>query len=912
MQSTHHAHVQESELIFSKNALELGVSPTGHIYLYLTAGSNNLSQAVVNRICKAFEINSARGLLHLGATELASALPSTLAFGRELAHLFMTRFCAVPNITEQWMNAQVEPIRFELEQLVARVPPMAGAEYLDMQKLEALWGELQEAARSEIAEYKGNIEQWLASKHVSWNMVGRVCFHLAENKASEDLPFAFLATYAARISQQGKVQHLPLGRALQEYAGANQRETLLALLQPIQRAAERASWLQTLVNSGTIFHPIGWTPSDAHQFLQSVPLFETCGIVVRIPDWWKPRQPTRPQVRIEIGNHVSGLGLGAMLDFNVAIAVGNEVLTEADWQQLLAAGDGLIRLKGHWVEVDRTKLNAVLSHWKNVQRSMKNGMTFLEGMRLLSGSFIEDDSNEGFPVGAPEWTGVVAGERLREVIEGFRHPPNDVLPVPELKTQLRPYQADGVRWLWWLNNLGLGGCLADDMGLGKTVQVLALFLMTKRTAATSPHLLVVPTSLIANWQKEIARFAPSLRIFVAHSASVSGKVQTAMQAGDLADVDVVITTYGSLLRLPWLLEMRWSLAVLDEAQAIKNPGAKQTKAAKALKTRVRFALSGTPIENRLGDLWSLFDFICPGLLGSDQAFKRFAKRMSEDEHTGFAPLRNLVQPYVLRRLKSDKRIISNLPDKTEVKAYCCLTPSQARLYQEAVDALAKQIASLDGIARRGVILSFLMRFKQICNHPSQWLGDNIYADEDSGKFARLRELVEEIAARQEKVLVFTQFQEITIPIAEFLESVYGRPGLVLHGGTPVKLRKAHVEDFQNEQGAPFMVLSLKAGGTGLNLTAASHVIHFDRWWNPAVENQATDRAYRIGQRKNVLVHKFICRGTIEERIDALLESKLGLSEEILKSGVEKQFTELNDDELLKLVSLDLATAMGEQ
>lgn len=911
MQSTYNFVVQAPELISSRTALELRVNPAGHVYLHLTAGLNNLSQAIVTRICKAFETNNVRGLLHLGASELATALPPSLAFGRELAHLFMTRLCATPNIAEHWMTAQVEPLRSELQQLMARVPPIVGAEYLDLTTLEALWGELQEAARAEIAEYDGNVEQWLASKHVSWNMVGRVCFHLAENKANEDLPFAFLATYAARLSQQGKVQHLPLGRALKEYAGANQRETLLALLQPIQRAAERTPWLQTLVDSGAIFQPTGWTPSDAHQFLQSVSLFETCGIVVRIPDWWKPRQPTRPQVRIEIGKHVSGLGLGAMMDFNVSIALGDEVLTEADWQQLLAAGDGLIRLKGHWVEVDRNKLNAVLSHWKNVEKSRKNGLTFLEGMRLLSGSFIEDDRNEVFSVGTPEWTGVTAGERLKEVLEGFRHSNNDVLPFPELKTQLRPYQADGVRWLCWLNNLGLGGCLADDMGLGKTVQVLALFLVTKRTTVTGPHLLVVPTSLIANWQTEIARFAPSLRTYVAHSSSVSGKALTALQASDLADVDVVITTYGSLLRLSLLQEMCWSLVVLDEAQAIKNPGTKQTKAVKALKARARFALSGTPIENRLGDLWSLFDFICPGLLGSDQAFKRFAKRMSEDEHAGFAPLRNLVQPYILRRLKSDKRIIADLPDKTEVKAYCCLTSSQARLYQEAVEALAKQIASVDGIARRGVVLSFLMRFKQICNHPSQWLGDNVYADQDSGKFARLRELVEEIAARQEKVLVFTQFQEITLPIAEFLGSVFGQPGLVLHGGTPVKMRKAHVEDFQNERGAPFMVLSLKAGGTGLNLTAASHVIHFDRWWNPAVENQATDRAYRIGQRKNVLVHKFICRGTIEERIDALLESKLGLSEEILTIGAEKQLTELNDDELLKLVSLDLATAIGE-
>jgi superfamily II DNA or RNA helicase len=789
---------------------------------------------------------------------------------------------------------------------------MTGAEYLDADRLESLWTDLQAAARDEIAAENGNVQQWLANKHPGWNMVGRVCFHLAENKASEDAPFAFLATYAARVSQQARVQHLPLGRALQEYAGAANRAALLALLQPVQRAAEQSAWLKSLVDAGAIFHPIAWTPRDAHQFLRNIPLFEASGIVVRIPDWWKPRQPPRPQVKVNIGNHASGLGLDAMMDFDVSVTLGGETLSEAEWQQLLAAGNGLVRLKGQWVEVDRAKLDAVLAHWKKVQRGAADGISFLDGMRLLAGAAVEVDGKDALPAEATQWTGVVAGDWLQDVLEGLRHPHGDAQPGAELKAQLRPYQEDGVRWLWWLNRLGLGGCLADDMGLGKTVQVLALLLMAKRAGDAGPHLLVVPASLIANWQAEMARFAPSLRALVAHPSAMPGKTLAALPAERLADVDVVITSYGSLLRAPWLLETPWSLAVLDEAQAIKNPGAKQTRAVKALKTRVRLALTGTPVENRLGDLWSLFDFICPGLLGSDKAFGRFAKRLAEDRQAGYAPLRNLVQPYILRRLKSDKRIIADLPDKTEVKAYCSLSRMQARLYQEAVDALAAQIASLDGIARRGAVLAFLMRLKQICNHPSQWLGDGVYGADDSGKFARLREIVEEIAARQEKVLVFTQFQEMTGPLADFLQAVFGQPGLVLHGGTPVKARKSLVENFQREQGPPFFVLSIKAGGTGLNLTAASHVIHFDRWWNPAVENQATDRAYRIGQKKNVLVHKFICRGTVEEKIDALIETKLGLSNELLEGGAEAKFTEMSNDELLRLVSLDLASAMEEK
>jgi SNF2 family DNA or RNA helicase len=380
----------------------------------------------------------------------------------------------------------------------------------------------------------------------------------------------------------------------------------------------------------------------------------------------------------------------------------------------------------------------------------------------------------------------------------------------------------------------------------------------------------------------------------------------------LVEVDLVITSYGSLMRFPSLVQVPWHLAVLDEAQAIKNPGAKQTRAVKQLDAHARIALTGTPVENRLGDLWSIFDFINPGLLGSGKEFSRFTKRLGERPHNPYAPLRELVRPYILRRLKTDKAVIADLPDKTEVKAYCYLTRTQAALYQQAVKELAAELDTklrdADDIKRRGVVLAFLMRFKQICNHPSQWLGDAAWKAEDSGKFARLRQLAEVIAAKQEKVLVFTQFRETTEPLAAFLGSVFGREGLVLHGGTPVAKRRELVKRFQEDELTPFFVLSLKAGGTGLNLTAASHVIHYDRWWNPAVENQATDRAFRIGQQRNVLVHKFICRGTIEDRIDQLIEAKQQLVKDVLEGGAELLLTEMSDRELLDLVKLDVHAA----
>ena len=386
----------------------------------------------------------------------------------------------------------------------------------------------------------------------------------------------------------------------------------------------------------------------------------------------------------------------------------------------------------------------------------------------------------------------------------------------------------------------------------------------------------------------------------------------ALEPDSVKDADLVITSYGSLLRLPWLAETRWHLAILDEAQAIKNPNAKQTRAAGKLQARARIALTGTPVENRLADLWSIFDFINPGLLGSAREFSSYAKRLAERPHNPYGPLRDLIRPYVLRRLKTDKSVIADLPDKTEIKAYCHLSRKQAALYQQAVRELAKGLADTEGMQRRGIVLAFLLRFKQICNHPSQWLGDGAWNEADSGKLSRLREIAEVLAARQEKALVFTQFREMTEPLAAFLGGVFGRPGLVLHGGIDVKKRKDLVKQFQEDESVPFFVLSVKAGGTGLNLTAAAHVIHFDRWWNPAVENQATDRAFRIGQTRNVLVHKFVCRGTVEEKIDELIESKKQLSKDLIEGGGELLLTEMKDDELLKLVSLDINAALKEE
>ncbi|MEQ1895112.1 MAG: DEAD/DEAH box helicase, partial [Planctomycetota bacterium] len=514
----------------------------------------------------------------------------------------------------------------------------------------------------------------------------------------------------------------------------------------------------------------------------------------------------------------------------------------------------------------------------------------------------------------PHWSRIVAGPWLAETLASLRSPASlaAIEPGAELKGTLRPYQSVGVRWLQRLSSLGLGACLADDMGLGKTIQVLALLLVRRRQdKKKQPSVLVAPASLLGNWAAECARFAPSLRVLVAHPSERSASELAALTPADLAETDLVITSYGCLARFAWLRATPWKLAILDEAQAIKNPGAQQTRAVKELVARARIALTGTPIENRLGDLWSLFDFINPGLLGSAREFTSYTKRLAGRPGQPYGPLRELVRPYLLRRLKTDRSVIADLPDKTELKAFCALTKKQAALYQAAVKELRGKLEGAQGIARRGLVLAFLMRFKQLCNHPSQWLGDGAWDEADSGKWARLRELAEVVAARQEKALVFTQFRELAAPLAAFLGAVFGRPGLVLHGGTPVAQRRALVQRFQEDERVPFFVLSLKAGGSGLNLTAAAHVIHFDRWWNPAVENQATDRAFRIGQTKNVLVHKFLCKGTVEEKIDALIESKKALATELLEGGAELDLSGMGDKELLELVALDLSSALKE-
>jgi superfamily II DNA or RNA helicase len=894
--------------------LSLSLSPIGCLSLYSDSNTlESLPESVAEKIQSFFSVSGPVGLLRLGLHHFDGGLPPSFSFWQQFSKIFITEICKTADLTQESPIPDLKFPKDEMDELIGAAPFARGIEYFNLETASFLWQGLKEALQSEVTSSNGSLSQYLSSFQGAWNSVGRVCFHLAENKSNSYYPFAFLATYTTGLSKSAHTQHMPLGRALEEYSDPSKQHLLLSLLLPVHRAAQKSLFIKELVDAGQIFKPLPWNGQEAYSFLKDIPHLESAGVMIRVPNWWNIQKPPRPTIKIKIGNkEIRQVGLNALLDFHVQFSLPNgETLTPQEFKKLLNNTKKLVQIKGQWIQLDHEKLSQVLSYWQSVEQKVKKeGLSFSEGLRFISGVSQLKES-DALPEDITSWSTVIEGDWLSSTLARLRNPEETgqdhihTFLKKSLRAILRPYQKRGVDWLWWLYHLGLGGCLADDMGLGKTIQLIGLFLLIKQHKKNHiPHLLVMPASLIGNWQGELNRFAPQLSLWVAHSVTHKNG-----QKPDLSKIDIVITTYGMVSRLSWLGQTQWDLVILDEAQAIKNPAAQQTRAIKSLNSRVRFVLTGTPIENRLLDLWSLFDFIAPGLLGTSRVFADYSKSKSEDTHHRtlfYGALRRLVSPYILRRLKSDKQIIMDLPDKTEIQTYCNLTKQQIGLYQQAVNELAAKLANqMDHISRRGLVMSYLLRFKQICNHPNQWLGHGHFSHDCSGKFLRLKELCEVIAEKQEKVLIFSQFREIIPALREFLGKIFNHDGLTLDGQTPIKERAKRVEQFQNDQGPSFFILSLKAGGVGLNLTAASHVIHFDRWWNPAVENQATDRAFRIGQKKNVLVHKFICRGTIEEKIDTLLHSKKLLSEQILEKNQEIALTELSDKELLDMVTLDI-------
>ena len=933
--------------------MAIRLTPTGQLR-WEAAADETLAAALAPAV-EAFQADWRGALFGLAAARTPAPGAPSVRYWQQLAEHYLAGLCHIPADTETFELAPPAPAQCA-EWLLA-APPMQGGEYLSEERLQGIWASLDQWVHEAVAA-GGGLAAFLRARAPQWQQVGRVCFHLAENKNDPALPFAFMATYTSGFSAAGRLRHVPLRSALEQYSGANNRAALIKLLAPVQQAVSACDWVRELVDSGAVYRATAWSPQQSYQFLQSIPELERSGLAVRVPDWWRKR--ARPQVSVTIGSAPAArLDAAAMLDFKVEVAVGDSALSPQELAALLDGDDNLVLLKNQWVEVDRGQLQQAITHWETLQQAGGDGeISFVEGMRLLAGASADLREEERTEAERP-WVQVTAGAALRETLARLRQPGElaAVTPGAALQGTLRPYQRAGVAWLRFLQQLGLGACLADDMGLGKTIQVLALLLYRNRdhpdraadpapvptpvpppdpgadpvrdpapaqaaapaldpvsdpapAPTPAPALLVVPASLLGNWRSEAARFAPSLQLLFLHPAETDRAALTAIAAAPerhLQAVDLVITTYAMVTRQPWLAQVAWELVILDEAQAIKNPAARQSRAVRALPARARIALTGTPVENRLGDLWTLFDFLNPGLLGSRTVFQSFIKELQRRPQNPFAPLRRLVSPYILRRLKTDRKVIADLPEKTETTRYCHLTAVQIKRYRQVVRQLQRDLESGDQRRRRGVVLGALLRLKQVCNHPSQLLGDGAYHPAASGKFLRLAEICTELAERQERVLVFTQFREIIDPLAAYLATVFHRAGLVLHGATKVRERRDLVAQFQRDDGPPFLILSLKAGGTGLNLTAAAHVIHFDRWWNPAVENQATDRAFRIGQQRNVLVHKFVTEGTVEERIDRLMEEKRKLADDVVDGAGEVNVTELSDAELVDLVQLNIAS-----
>ena len=647
--------------------------------------------------------------------------------------------------------------------------------------------------------------------------------------------------------------------------------------------------------------------AGAYHFLSTAaPLLDDAGFGVQLPAWWDRR--CKLGLAVSASTPVDGVVSGAsrfgrnqLIDFDWKLAVGDDTLTDDEIAALAQTKAPLIRLRGQWVAVDPEQLRRGVEF---LATNPTGQATTAEILALAASHPADTDIPlEVTAVRADGWLGDLLSGAAAQSLQ-------PLAPPPEFTAVLRPYQQRGLSWLAFLSSLGLGSCLADDMGLGKTVQLLALESAQRHDEpGTGPTLLLCPMSLVGNWQREAAKFAPALRIYAHHGAA---RLRGDALRAHLDDTDLIVTTYATATRdIDELAEFPWNRVVLDEAQAVKNSLSRGAKAMRRLEAEHRVALTGTPVENRLAELWSIMDFLNPGLLGSSELFRtKYAIPVEKYGQTEPAQrLRTITRPYILRRLKTDPTIIDDLPEKIEIKQYCQLTTEQASLYQSIVDEMMEKIENTEGIARRGNVLAAMTKLKQVCNHPAQLLHDHSPVGVRSGKVIRLEEILEEILAEGDRVLCFTQFTEFAQLLMPHLAARFGQDVLYLHGGTPKNRRDEMVARFQSGDGPPIFLLSLKAGGTGLNLTAANHVVHLDRWWNPAVENQATDRAFRIGQKRKVQVRKFICTGTLEERIDDMIEDKKALVDLVVGDG-EGWLTELSTGDLRKLFTLSEG-AVGE-
>ena len=735
-----------------------------------------------------------------------------------------------------------------------------------------------------------------------------LCFQLQEPyKSEEDWELQFLVAPrqdpSLRLSLQDYWRMRPVQRkAFHKQVGENFEQNLLLNLGYAARIYPKL-W-QGLETDQPV--SIGMDLAGAFEFLQdSAWVLESAGYKVIIPSWWTPKGHQRAKVRLRAkGKSISGqdksksyFSYDNLIEYQYDLAIGNKPVSEQEWVALVQAKSPLVQFRGQWMHLDQAKMQQMLEFWKKQQQENPE-LSLLDFMQLTAegGEALEVEFDRG--------------QTLAEMLDKLHDKSQLEATADPTQFQgtLREYQKRGLSWLSYLEQLGLNGCLADDMGLGKTVQVIARFVQEREQASTplKPTLLIAPTSVVGNWRKEIEKFAPHLKAIV-HHGTERAKDVAEFQAMSSQN-DVVITSFTLIRKDLKLIEsVDWHRLVLDEAQNIKNPKAEQTKAILKLSAPHRLALTGTPVENRLLDLWSIFNFLNPGYLGKETQFrKNFEVPIQKNNDlVQSATLKKLVEPFILRRVKTDQSIIKDLPDKVEQKLYCNLTKEQASLYEAVVKDITGELDETEGIQRKGLILATLLKLKQICNHPRQFLQDESdFTPERSHKLSRLSEMVAEVMAEGESLLVFTQFTELGDALEKYLRHTCRYNTYYLHGGTNRNKREAMISEFQDPETEPSVfILSLKAGGVGITLTKANHVFHFDRWWNPAVENQATDRAFRIGQKKNVFVHKFVAIGTLEERIDEMIEDKKKLAGSIVGSD-ESWLTKLDNSAFKQLIALN--------
>ena len=779
----------------------------------------------------------------------------------------------------------------------------------------ALWSEdgrieVPVSQRRELAHLYKSWREWADQLRGEERAAFRLCFRLEPPEVDADSGQVVSPDWTLRYMLQASDDPSLLVPA--EQAWRARGGTLRILNRKFEGAQERL--LAGLGLAARLFPPVlrslraacpedcALTVDEAYAFLCEVgPLLRGSGFGVLVPPWWdKPgaRLGVRAKLKAEPGGVGAGiLNMDTLVQFDWELALGDQALSREEFERLAALKMPLVQVRGQWVLLQPDQIDAAIAFWEKKRKQREMPLRDALGLTLGAESEVG-----GLPLQDVETTGWL-DDLLAQLRAGDRF---EESPVPEgFVGQLRPYQTRGYSWLALLRKWGLGACLADDMGLGKTIQAIVLLLRERESAKNGmePALVLCPTSVVGNWKREIQRFAPGLRVMTHHGG---GRAKQAEFVTAARQHDVVISTYGLARRdVEDLAQVRWSDIIVDEAQNIKNPHTKQTQAVRQLQAANHIAMTGTPVENRLSELWSIMQFLNPGFLGSEDGFRRAyalpIERYQDREAT--ERLKRLVGPFILRRVKTDPTIIQDLPEKMEMKVYCNLSAEQATLYEAVVKESLERIESAEGIERRGVVLGALTRLKQVCNHPAQFLGDGSALAARSGKLDRLGEMLEEALSVGDRALVFTQFAEMGHMLKSHLQTLFGLEALFLHGGTPQKQRDRMVARFQDARdGPPIFILSLKAGGTGLNLTGANRVFHFDRWWNPAVENQATDRAFRIGQTRDVQVHKFVCAGTLEERIDELIESKKALAESVVGAG-EGWITELSTDELRDIMAL---------